>query len=279
MSSGQNIGSLNPGGSPAPAASNSIPLAQAQDIALRISTCFEGGKSMNYQALADNFDGQGTSFGLIQWNFGSGTLGPLLKQMLQADDAAFAGCFGSNTNYDSLKSAIASGSVANQMSWVLALLQANRPAWKEAFTALGTNDKFNLIQKQQAIDHYHGRAVIVIANLRRISPALMGNVEVRSYLAIFDLCVQQNGIDKVLDAIKATVATAPPATQVDLVKIAAEQRALVAKAAFVADCMSRRLGILAGKVVSFTANGVTSTRQNPQLALIGDLGTKFVAGL
>ena len=94
---------------------------------------------MNYQALADNFDGQGTSFGLIQWNFGSGTLGPLLKQMLQADDAAFAGCFGSNTNYDSLKNAIASGSVTNQMSWALALLQANRPAWKAAFTALGLN--------------------------------------------------------------------------------------------------------------------------------------------
>ena len=107
----------------------------------------------------------------------------------------------------------------------------------------------------------------------------MANVEVRSYLAIFDLCVQQNGIDKVLDAIKAKVAAGPPATQVDLVKIAAEQRALIAKAAFVADCMSRRLGILAGKAVSFTANGVTSTRQNPQLALIGDLGTKFVAGL
>ena len=136
------------------------------------------------------------------------------------------------------------------MSWALALLQANRPAWKAAFTALGSNDQFNLIQKQQAIAHYHGRALIVISNLRTISPALMANVEVRSYLAIFDLCVQQNGIDKVLDAIKAKVAAGPPATQVDLVKIAAEQRALIAKAAFVADCMSRRLGILAGKAVS-----------------------------
>lgn len=279
MSSGQDIGSLNSSASPAAAASNFIPLAQAQDIALRISTCFEGGKSMNYQALADNFDGQATSFGLIQWNFGSGTLGPLLKQMLQADGAAFAGCFGPNANFDSLKNAIVSGSVPNQISWALALLQANRPAWKAAFTALGSNDQFNLIQKQQAIAHYHGRALIVISNLRTISPALMANVEVRSYLAIFDLCVQQNGIDKVLDAIKAKVAAGPPATQVDLVKIAAEQRALIAKAAFVADCMSRRLGILAGKAVSYTANGVTSTRQNPQLALIGDLGTKFVAGL
>ncbi len=275
MSSGQNLGSVNAGGD----AANFIPLAQAQDLALKISTYFEGGKSMNYQALADDFDGMGTSFGLIQWNFGQGTLGPLLLKMLNADAAAFAGCFGPNANYDSFKTAITSGSVSQQLSWARGLIAANRPAWKAAFTCLGSNAAFNQIQHNEAITHYSGRAVKVIANLRLISPELMTNVEVRSYLAIFDLCVQQNGIDNVMNAIKAKVAASPPPTQLDLVTIAVQQRALAANAKYVADCMSRRMGILTGANYTATENGVTATRQNPEFALIGDLGTKFVAGL
>ena len=67
----------------------SINLDLAQEMALKITTFFEGGKSMNYQALAGDFDGQGTSFGLIQWNFGQNTLGPLLKKMIAADATSF----------------------------------------------------------------------------------------------------------------------------------------------------------------------------------------------
>lgn len=95
---------------PAPAAATAAPqfiaLDAAQEIALKITTYFEGGKSMNYQALADDFDGQGTSFGLIQWNFGSDTLGPLLKKMLDKDATAFAACFGDDADYDTLKKAL-----------------------------------------------------------------------------------------------------------------------------------------------------------------------------
>ena len=274
MSSGQDLGSSNASS----AASGSIPLPQAQDLALTVTMYFEGGNSA-YQALADDFDGMGTSFGLIQWNFGAGTLGPLLLKMLNADPAAFAACFGPNANYDALKNAITSGSISQQLSWARGLIASNRPAWKAAFVAIGSNNTFNQIQRQQAISHYHARALTVITNLRRINAALMVNVEVRSYVAIFDLCVQQNGIDNVLDAIKAKVAATPPVTQLDLVTIAVQQRALAAKAKYVADCMSRRMGILTGANYTATENGVTSTRQNPKLGLVKDMGTKFVEGL
>lgn len=275
MSSGQDLGSLSSANA---AASGSIPLDQAQDLALTVTMYFEGGNSA-YQALADDFDGMGTSFGLIQWNFGAGTLGPLLLKMMNADPAAFAACFGPNTNFDALKSAITSASVSQQLSWARGLIAANRPAWKAAFVAIGSNATFNQIQRQQAITHYHARAMTVITNLRRISANLMVNVEVRSYVAIFDLCVQQNGIDNVLDAIKTKVAATPPATQLELVTIAVQQRALAAKAKYVADCLSRRMGILTGANYTATANGVTSTRQNPKLGLVAAVGTKFVEGL
>jgi hypothetical protein len=239
---------------------------------------FEGGNSA-YQALADDFDGMGTSFGLIQWNFGAGTLGPLLLKMMNADPAAFAGCFGANANFDALKSAITAASVSQQLIWARRLIASNRAAWKAAFVAIGTNPTFNQIQRQQAITHYHARALTVIASLRRISSDLMVNVEVRSYVAIFDLCVQQNGIDNVLDSIKAKVLAAAPTTQLALVTMAVQQRALSAKAKYVADCMSRRMGILTGANYTATENGVSSTRQNPKLGLIAAVGTKFVEGL
>jgi len=275
MSSGQDIGSLNP---PNAADSGSVPLAQAQDLALTVTMYFEGGNSA-YQALADDFDGMGTSFGLIQWNFGAGTLGPLLLKMMNADPAAFAGCFGANANFDALKSAITAASVSQQLIWARRLIASNRAAWKAAFVAIGTNPTFNQIQRQQAITHYHARALTVIASLRRISSDLMVNVEVRSYVAIFDLCVQQNGIDNVLDSIKAKVLAAAPTTQLALVTMAVQQRALSAKAKYVADCMSRRMGILTGANYTATENGVSSTRQNPKLGLIAAVGTKFVEGL
>ena len=275
MSSGQDIGSLNP---PNAADSGSVPLAQAQDLALTVTMYFEGGNSA-YQALADDFDGMGTSFGLIQWNFGAGTLGPLLLKMMNADPAAFAGCFGANANFDALKSAITAASVSQQLIWARRLIASNRAAWKAAFVAIGTNPTFNQIQRQQAITHYHARALTVIASLRRISSDLMVNVEVRSYVAIFDLCVQQNGIDNVLDSIKAQVLAAAPTTQLALVTMAVQQRALSAKAKYVADCMSRRMGILTGANYTATENGVSSTRQNPKLGLIAAVGTKFVEGL
>jgi uncharacterized protein (DUF2342 family) len=98
-------------------------------------------------------------------------------------------------------------------------------------------------------------------------------------VAIFDLCVQQNGIDNVLDSIKAKVLAAAPTTQLALVTMAVQQRALSAKAKYVADCMSRRMGILTGANYTATENGVSSTRQNPKLGLIAAVGTKFVEGL
>jgi hypothetical protein len=273
-------GSLAPGGAPAGAASNSITLADALQLALTVTSYFETSKPMNYQGVVGDFDGQGVSFGIIQWNFGRGTLGPLLKQMLQTDEAAFAACFGPSTDYDTLKNGILSGNVAGQMIWARSQQSAN-PAWKAPFVALGLIDEFNQIQRQYATSDYPALAVLVIANLRAINSTLMANVEARSYAAIFDLCVQQGGIHVAMNAIRASAAKTPPATQLDLMKIAVQQRALAALPASIADCMSRRMGILTGKVYPYPdANGKSVIRDNPPgFKLIADMGTKIVAGL
>lgn len=85
-----------------------IPLTEAQKIALFITAGFENGNP-SFGKCADNFDGMGMSFGLIQWNFGMNTLGPILKEMHDVDPQAFEAAFASGTNYQTIWSAISGG--------------------------------------------------------------------------------------------------------------------------------------------------------------------------
>ncbi len=256
-----------------------IALEAAQEMALKITTYFEGGKSMNYQALADDFDGQGTSFGLIQWNFGSDTLGPLLKKMLDQDPTAFAACFDEDADYDTIKKAITDKKKADQLKWARDRIKNKRKAWESAFTKIGSNESFNKIQRTEASGQYHPLAVKVIKNIRDITSTLLVNVEVRSYCAIFDLCVQNGGIDNAITEIKKRVTDEKPATQLDLMKIVVTERSRKASAKWVSDCLSRRMGILTGSSYKSKENDVTAERKNPQFSLLADSGDKYVTGL
>ncbi|MCX7057959.1 MAG: hypothetical protein NTZ79_12430 [Proteobacteria bacterium] len=231
-----------------------IALATAQEMALTLTTGYEGegGKAMNYQSLGDNFDGQGMSFGLIQWNFGQNTLGPLLLKMLNADATAFEAS--------------------------AAAIKTNRLAWQSAFRAVGANDTFNRIQREQAAGQYHPIVVNSVESLRGISPDLLKTIEFRSYAALFDTAVQQNGTVAAAAAIKARVTKEKPTTQIELLKIAVTERARKANDRWVADCMSRRLGLLAGEAVKATEHEITATRNNPGFSLIASYGTANVAG-
>jgi|GEM_PF-5617268 len=273
-------------GTPAPTpGQGSVALDDAQEMSLKITTYFEGGKSMNYQALADDSDHQATSFGLIQWNFGQNTLGPLLKQMLDKDATAFANCFGPEADYDTLKKALQTGSQGDECKWARDRIKNKRAAWKDAFWKLGAVTAFNQIQLKQAKSDYHPKALGVIEDIREISPKLFTNVEFRSYAAIFDLCVQQGSLHephdghKALDKIKSRVKDEKPASQLELMKIVVTERGRTASAVSRTDCISRRMGILTGSSYKSTEGTSTLERKNPQLTLIGQCGAKYVQGV
>ena len=256
-----------------------ISLTDAQEFALKITTYFEGGKSMDYQALADDFDGMGTSFGLIQWNFGSNTLGPLLKKMLDQDETAFKGCFGEDADYDTLKKALTDGKKDDELKWARDKIKNKRSAWETAFKKIGSVEAFNKIQREQAAGQYHPLAVTVINKTRGFSPTLFASVELRSYAAIFDLCVQQGGIDKAENEIKNRVTVEKPSTQLELMKIVVTETARKAKDKWVSDCLSRRMGILMGDSYKSTEHDVTAERKNSQFSLLSQSGGKYVSGL
>jgi hypothetical protein len=263
-----------PGATAAPA--GVLSLKEAQEIALKITTYFEGGSSMNYQALAGDFDGQGTSFGLIQWNFGQNTLGPLLKKMLAKDAKAFAACFGADSDYDTLKKALDASNNADQLKWARDRQKNKKAAWSGAFKAIGAVAQFNVIQRDQAIANYHPLVVTAVGSLREIAPEFMTNIELRSYAALFDLCVQQSGIAKVLKEITGRVKKEKPANQLDFLKIAVVERARKATGAWVSDCISRRLGILGGSAYESNEHDQVAKRSNPQFSLITESGTKTI---
>lgn len=278
-SGNQGTGATLPGATASGGAAAQVTLAQAQEMALRITTAFEGGKSMNYQALADDFDGQGMSFGLIQWNFGQDTLGPLLKRMLAQDGAAFAACFGPGTNYATLKTALERDDQAGQLAWARALQRSDKAAWRTAFQLVGAVDAFNAIQRAEAAAEFHPLVLAAVDDLRLIAPPLFGALEFRSYAALFDLCVQQRSIARAIGAIKARVQNEHPASQLDVLKIAVVERGRLANGPWRSDCISRRMGILTGAPYESTENGTTKKRTNPQLALALQFGAAQIAGL
>ncbi|MDD1622290.1 MAG: hypothetical protein LUQ11_12500 [Methylococcaceae bacterium] len=257
----------------------SVSLADAQEMALKITTVFEGGKSMNYQALADDFDGQGTSFGLIQWNFGQNTLGPLLTKMLNRNPTAFANCFGADSDYQTLKSALIANDKDSQLKWARDTIKQHRKAWSQAFKNIGAVSDFNKIQRDEAAAKYHPLVVKVIGKLREISPNLLIKIEFRTYAALFDLCVQQSGIDKALTAINSRIKLDKPKTQYELICLVVTERGKTASTKWASDCISRRLGILRGMAYSSTEHEVTKNRSNDQYHLILEFGEHYVANL
>ncbi len=271
------------GAAPMTAPAGQLALDEAHMLTLRVTTVFEGsgGKSMDYVALAGNFDGMATSFGLVQWNFGTGTLERLLKKFQAADQASFDRCFPANADLGTLKTALTTRDIDAQKKWAndLNATATGAQAWRKSFENLGAVEQFKKIQVDDAIGWYNPIVEKDLQFLRALAPALMAKVEFRSYASLFDCAIQQGGLKKAEDAIKAKVKSDKPSSQFALLTIAVTERANAASHASVADCLSRRLGILNGKRMSFTAYGKTFDRDNSQYGLVQSDGTKTVAGL
>ncbi|KLJ01983.1 hypothetical protein WQ56_03805 [Luteimonas sp. FCS-9] len=246
-----------------------FPLKAAQEIALRVSGGYEGRANLDYHALADDFDGQGTSFGLIQWNFGQNTLGPLLLQMYNRDPGAFAGAFPAAADYRPLETAIRNQSQQAQLDWARSVLRTNRAAWSQAFHNIGDVPAFQEIQLNAVLD-YHENVVTAIGMMRGIAPDLMQEIHVGTYAALYDLCVQQGTIDKggSLASIRQRYATERPATQTDFLKIVVQERARTANSRWRADAMSRRMGIIQRSAYAASESGHSANRSNVNFQLL-----------
>lgn len=251
-----------------------IPFKLAREIALQVSGGFEG-KTPRYDTLADNFDGAGMSWGIIQFNFGQDTLGPLLRKMRTKNLAAFNSAFSNHKDLESLNSALDSNKI-NQINWAKNMqLPANRSRWRETFNNLAKIDEFNDIQLE-AVKPYDDEAVRIIKWMRGLYPDLMRQVELKTFIALHDLAIQQGTINKARNNILAKCNSSPPKTQDEFIRLIVTERGATAASEWRADSISRRLGILNKKATTVTHSGKTSHRGNINFKLIED---KFICDL
>ena len=126
-----------------------------------------------------NTDGNGLSYGLIQWVQSVGTLGPLLESLKDADPAAFDRIFGGHANAKALLEATNSRSRSTRMS--LPLWEA---PWTARFTAAGKHPPFVAAQWDHLFAGEHWQGAMAVARI------LNAHTE-RAYVLFFDRSVHQ----------------------------------------------------------------------------------------
>lgn len=168
-------------------------LEHAIEIAVRIIAQFETSYPQNnfseaYSKVVGNFDGQGISFGLIQYNFGQGTLQPILNSMIAEYPDDMEAMFGSS-DYSILCSKLA-GTVSEQISWADSITLSNGELisdWKEHFYQLGQHSHCQKLQKD-GLKPYWERAISPICES-------FGFTTCRGYVMAFNIAVNEWNID------------------------------------------------------------------------------------
>jgi hypothetical protein len=197
--------------------------------------------------VAGNFDGQGISLGALQWNFGQGTLQPLLQDMFTNHHDIASMIFGASL--DQLQQAIKGGKQA-ALSFAASVQDQSKKAvaapWKQMFRSLGLTPEFQAIEVKGAATYY-GRGVKLCTDY--------GLWTERGRALMFDISVQNGSIpDKVRALIVADFGKLPQSlsaeeTELRKMRIVANRRAEAANPIFVEDVRRRKLCIAEGKGV------------------------------
>jgi len=197
-----------------------------------------------FAGLSGNFDGQGISFGVCQWNFGQESLQPLLKDMIKRHPGVVGEIFGEH--FAELVAALA----ADKRGLINFAAGLQHPVkhtllepWRGMFKSLGRTDEFQAIELKYAGALYQAALELC---------AEYGLWSQRGQALMFDIKVQNGGIgDKVRARILADftgLAGDLPGERMELerMKIIANRRAEAAKPRWVEDVRARKLCIANG---------------------------------
>jgi hypothetical protein len=219
-----------------------------EDISLRclaLTGSFETGQLAPdcFATVTGNFDGQGMSFGALQWNFGQGTLQPLFQEMFDKHPDISFKIFGDDL--ESLQNAIKGGK-DSAIAFAVSSQKTNWKHWMQMFRLLGLTSEFQAIETKGAAA-YQDKAVRLCKDY--------GLRTARGIALMFDIAVQNGGIsDKVRgrisdDTVKLGQGLSPEDIEVAKMKIIANRRAEAANPRFIEDVRRRKLCIAEGKGV------------------------------
>lgn len=169
------------------------------DIAARVIDYVANGESKGkFWAQNRNSDGQGLSYGLLQWTQRSGALGKLLGQMNTADPATFKATFGPDAAL--LLKTTSSPTEAVRMS-----LPLWSDPWTSRFTAAGHVRTFQLVQADAAATGASWQAALEIAKT-------LNTWTERALVLFFDRANHHGGYGarKLANGLKAELTSAGP---------------------------------------------------------------------
>ena len=199
-----------------------------------VPECFAG--------LSGDFDGQGISFGALQWNLGQGSLQPLLKEMNEKHQTLLKDIF--DENHPVLVQVLEE-SLEEQLNWARSIQHPGRhylyEPWRGLFKTPGRREEFKKIQVEHA------------AGMFRVARGWFQRFGVRSERALallFDIMVQNGSISRwVEEQILGEFETLQMAGELDEVarlKIIANRRAEASNPRWVEDVRRRKLAIAEG---------------------------------
>jgi len=197
-----------------------------------------------FGAVSGDFDGQGVSYGVCQWNFGQDTLQPLLRKMFERHPDLSRAVF--QENLAVLQEALQKPH-GEQMDFVRRTLlnaagQVIQP-WKGMFLSLGRTREFQDIEKEAAAGIYQAGLELC---------RTLGLWSERAAALLFDIKVQNGSIKaKTLELILAEFKTlpaqlTPDEAEVAKMRIVANRRAEDSNPRWVEDVRTRKLAIAEG---------------------------------
>jgi hypothetical protein len=213
---------------------------------LALTGAFETGKGIPdcFAGLSGDFDGQGMSFGVLQWNFGQDSLQPLLKDMVSQYLETMESIF--HEQLGVLLAALKS-SKEDLMRFVRSIEHPLKhylyDPWKGMFKTLGRTEEFQEIQVKYAQSLY--QAALKLCKEYELWSD-------RAAALMFDIKVQNGSISRLVKAqilagfqsLRSELSEQD--REVEKMKIVANRRAEAAKPEWVEDVRARKLCIASG---------------------------------
>lgn len=252
-------------------------------LALNISGSFEGHKG--WANLANNFDGQGISMGLLNQNLGQGTLQPMWIEMRNGHASALQSLF-SSANHKSVLTMLAKweGTVSaaaldvhdygyselddpniialelgldplDLQEVTTALLARNQAAvnWAKANVYTGSRFKTDWSKSLTTLANSAAYRSIQVSKAEKLHNAASEMMEslkfkqLNAYLFFFDIAVQNGGISSAARAeYRAWAAKNTKASEETRLKKLLEIRLKSVKKVYVGDVRARKTAIIAG---------------------------------
>ena len=227
------------------------PAITKESLAMRclaLTGSFETGRMIPecFAGLSGDFDGQGISLGVLQWNFGQGSLQPLLKEMNDRHGDVLRRIF--DKQYDALVEVLEEDTFDDQMKWARSIQHPTRnylyEPWRGFFKTLGRTQEFQGIQEKHSQNLYQKASDLCKG---------FGLWSERAVALMFDIKVQNGSISGVVrlqineDFDKLVSGPDQKHLEVEKMRIVANRRAEASNPRWVEDVRSRKLCCAEGK--------------------------------